>query len=108
VQGDSFEESSGLSEASEKRFESVAYPREVYFEFFHKQIAKHTNGSLELVWSKEAGFHTVARRDIHANEYFMWLPAKYVLSVCKHIKSLYTSLIIQGPTLSTSQCSSRL
>lgn len=61
------------------------YTNEEYLEFFSREVRKYSDNAVDIVWSQELGFHTIALRKIKKDDYFLWIPAKYVLTVCKYI-----------------------
>lgn len=60
-----------------------SFTHKEYFDFFHEEVVRHSDGMLDIAWTPHEGFHTRALKEIGFKEYCIWIPAKYVLTVCK-------------------------
>ena len=69
------------------------FTREEYEVFFKREVRKHSEDALDCLWAKELGFHTIALKEIGHRQYFMWIPAKYVLTVWSDFK--YKPVIVE-------------
>jgi hypothetical protein len=76
----------GTANRSDTREYRRTFSREEYLEFFQREVRRHSEGALDCQWSNELGFHTVALREIGHRQFFIWLPAKYVLTVWSDFK----------------------